>query len=270
MPWYPAVGAATQPLNPDMAFERLGFSADGSMTSVINSGGANVKSSYSTIGTTTNAWCGFRLYILGDNANRALIDISIDNGTSVAIPDIPVFGPLYGYMLEFPLAVPSGRVIKIRQQCSSTTRNFPMAVRGILADPSLAPGFASAEAIIAADTTNTRPSTVDVAFSSSGPTWTQLNAATSREYGAVHMAFQSNGTTPATGNDIVPVVALGAAAAEAEYDRINGYAAANSALIALTHGLTRKKIPSGSRVAGGCLATTPGSDAGRFGLIGFY
>lgn len=263
-------GGSSQPGNPDQSFENLGFSASGAPTA-LTTGSANTKSSYVVIGTTSNAWCGFWIN-LDNNAARWLIDISIDGGSTVAIPDIPLHNNSAVATNRFfmPLSVPAGSDVRFRAQSSTGSLVMLLGLQGVIANAALPPGFSSAEAIIAADTANTYASATNVAFSSSGPTWTELNAATSRDYGALFAMAMYNGTNQTTNQRISPCIGVGGSGSETEIGRWIGWTQNSASGIGNCMATIPTEIASGSRVSAGILAGTPSTNNGRIGLIGFH
>ncbi|WP_028970155.1 hypothetical protein [Sphingomonas sp. URHD0057] len=259
-------GGATQPLNPPITYEPLGYGATGTLISVPGAG-ANVKGAYTAIGATSSAWCGFELDINSPNSasNRYLLDIRI-GGATVILPNLFVQGG--SQRIYLPLQVPSGTLIEARVQCPTTSASLKIAISGHVASASLPPGFAAAVDIGGADTTNTLASTVDVAAASS-QVWTQLLAATSEAYGALLMSGSYNGTVPATAQTATMAVATGAAAAEVQIGKMGVITAVSNPTLSRAARLLELAIPSGTRLSGAFQAAAPGTDNFRFGLHGF-
>ena len=80
---------SSQPANPNITYEPLGFGTSGAMTSLTSGGSSNTKGSYGSIGTTSNAWCGFLLCTGTANiaTARYLLDIRIGSST-IILPDV--------------------------------------------------------------------------------------------------------------------------------------------------------------------------------------
>lgn len=267
----PPVVGSSQPGNPDISYEALGYtSGTGVMTSVASGSPANTKGSYVTIGTTTNAWCEFELQIWYNNNAFFTMDLRI--GGVVLLPDLWVGGgQWFGCNYRVPLRVPAGTLIEARCQATTATNPLNIGLVGTIAHTSLPPGFAAGERINPANGTNF-PNATNIPFSSSGPTWTQLAATTPRAYGAVLAGASYNGTNPGTLQNIKPVIGVDPAAGGSyvEYGFWNTHAQNSSAGINWNNRLFEQDIPAGASVAGAVRANTPGTDNARFWMIGFY
>jgi hypothetical protein len=265
-------GGATQPLNPDIGYERLGYGTDGSMTTITASGSANTLGSYTTVGATATAWCGLYLDLgKGSNAsNRYLVYVRI-NGTTILIQDIPYIPGAAGSgvnRLELPLQVPSGATVEVAIRSNTGSATLQVAVSGIPASTSLAPGYTSAVSITTPDTSTSRPSTIDVPLGSTA-SYTQLNASTSEAYGAILVCIEDNGTNPATAQQCTLLVATGAAASEVPIGAVAFTDTTAAPIIAHAYRTLKKAVASGTRMSAAALATTPGTDKVRVSLHGF-
>lgn len=258
-------GGATQPLNPAITYDPLGYGVNGSLTSLPGAG-ANVKGAYTTIGTSGSAWSGFDLDIGSPNSasNRYLLDIRI-GGATVILPNVYVQGG--GNRLYIPIQVGSGVLVEGRVQCQTTSASLKVGISGRVATTSLPPGFTTA-VDLGADTANTLAGTINVAAAST-QVWTELIAATSEAYGALLVVGGHNGTLPATAQTATMAVATGAAAAETQIGKLGTATSTSQPALSRAGRLLEVTIPSGTRLSGAFQAATPGTDAFRFGLHGF-
>jgi len=269
--FFTAPGAASQPGNPNATLESIGFAANGTPTQLTASATANVKGSYATIGTTTSAWCGFFLHIGVASASTArfLLDIRI-GGATVILPDFFVMpGTNIAGRVYVPLQIPASTLVEGRVQCSSTgSQTISFAMTGSVASASLAPGFTQATALNV-DTTNSRPSTIDIAETTSLTLpLTQLTASTAATYGAFIAVASASTATPGTAQHVTPVFATGASSSEVEFGRmlvnaLNTTAGINHGYQYLSH-----SVASGTRLSAGALAAATGDNI-RVGLYGF-
>lgn len=261
-------GTPTPVGNPNTVPENGGFQTDGGATAVAGHASSFNKSNYVTVATAAADWAGFTLWLWSTSNGRFLVDVRID-GTIFAVQNLFYFATTTPVAIPIPVAVGAGQTIEVRHQCTSGNITLNACVVGDLAASTEYPGFSAGESIIAASTGDNRPSATDIPTSSSGPTWTQINAATSRAYGAVLFTVAANATNPATGQDVTPLLGVGAASSEVELGRYMTWAFATSGGLILQYRLLRRSIASGARVAAGVLATTTG-DNFRFNVNGFY
>lgn len=261
-------GAGSAPANANDTYETLGLTSAGG--ALITASGLNTKGASADIGVTASQWSGFFLQLgPGSSASgRWLIDLSFDAFATVKVPNIFVQpGTGSGVMTVFiPLNVPAGTTISAKCQSSTSGGSIRAVCIGRVTNAASPPLFTSVAALIAADTTNTRPSTVDVPLTAA---WTQLNAATAATYGAVLALVSDNGTPPAAQN-VSLSLGVGAAAAEAAF--INwGATILNSApsMPRTASPIVYRSVPAGSRLTAKAEGGTPGSDNLRFQAFGF-
>lgn len=262
-------GAAT---NPDHTIQRLGLQSTGAGVSF--TAGSGSKGSYGAIGTTGAAISGFWLYggNISSGTHRVLVDLFTDgSGTTVKVPNIAFFpGGSRWHWVYIPLAVAGTTEIGAKVQ-GTTNVTFQLYIRAVTAHSSLAPGFANAEAIVAADTTNTRPASNTINATTSDTTWTELVASTSRAYGAILAQAQTTATPNPGGVGGNMALATGAASSEVIISdtpvRIN---TSNPQLDPFLS-LAQKSVASGTRLSGRILASNAGApDPFCMGAIGFY
>lgn len=272
--WISFASGSSSPVNPDNSFESLGFGTSGALTNVLG-GAANTKGSYSTIGTTSNQWSGF--WLIGgqsDNAGaRVLADVSIDNGSTVKVPNVYLRPGSGGNAsnstaLFFPINVPSSSVIRVRMQDSSGGTNMGFAVRGVITNANSPPCFDNAEALTAV-TATTRASSINTALVSS-VAWTEQVASTARAYGAM-MMLPGDSTVDPTNQIMNLALATGAAASETEvWRQALSVLAANPYYRGDDTQLIQKSFASGVRLSACALAASPGTSTVCVGLYGFY
>lgn len=259
---------SSQPANPNITYEPLGFGTSGAMTSLTSGGSSNTKGSYGSIGTTSNAWCGFLLCTGTANiaTARYLLDIRIGSST-IILPDYYIHAGTTASINRFvPLQVPTGTLIEARIQSQTASNTLPVAINGIVASTSLPPGFTQATALNV-DTTSTTPSTTNVPASSS-VSWTQLVASTASTYGAIMSSSDTTTTAWTTAQDYTIILATGASPSETEFFRYTAHTQAGTGLCQRSEGLAQKSISSGTRLSAACLAATPNSDNARVALYG--
>lgn len=264
-----AAGAAT---NPNTVWQRLGLQSDGNGVSV--TAGNTVKGTYTAIGTTGAAVCGFWLWVgeISNGTHRLLIDVFTDGvGTTVKIPNIAAFpGSGRWHRVWCPLAVAGSTDVGVKVQGTSGV-TVRMYIQAATAASDLAPGFANAEAIVAADTTNTRPASNSFNCTTNNTTWAEIANPTSRTYGAVLWQIQAT-ATPSPGS--LPgnaAIATGAAASEAIFDDFPVRISTSNPLIAPFMQCALKSLASGSRLSARVLSSSAGApDPYCAGAIGFY
>jgi hypothetical protein len=265
--------------NQDTDYELIGFGS-GAGTN-INSGGTNhSKGSYvqlaagGTAGVTVNDVAGLYLYIFVSSSGgvRFLVDISINGGSSALVTDLyaqpGTNTPGAGVPIYLPLNIPAGSDVQIRTQASTNNTTCNFAIIGVKRSAQSRPCFGNCEHIIAPDTTNTRPSGTNVPLSNA---WTQLNASTSRSYGALLGVMGDNGTNPATAQPISGAIGVGASSAEVEIGRWMATQLTTAPNLVRGYSpLFEKAVASGSRISARAYGATAGSDNLRFQVLGFY
>jgi len=260
-------GSGATYANANATTEMCDASVDGSGTTV-QASTSNVIGDYATLCTTAAAWSGFDLYVASSStaAARWLLTITLNNGSS-DLPPIyvqPGGGPSTGPVrLRFPIQVASGATVRIKAQSSTGSATVKTYIQGIVASATVPPGYTTVEAINAVDTTNTRPSTIDIPGTS---TWTQLSASTSATYGAMLMACGDNGTSNT--NQSVSI-AIGKGAGPTEFYR---WLAATHTSVPMMHhaasALIEHEVASGSAISAWAAATTT-TDNYRCHVLGF-
>lgn len=259
---------SSQPSNPNITYEPLGFGASGAMTSLTSGGSNNTKGSYGSIGTTSSAWCGFWLNtgIANIATARYLLDIRVGSST-IILPDYYIHaGTTAAINCFVPLKVAANTLIEARIQSQTASNTLRVALNGILASSTLPPGFDAATALNV-DTSATTPSTTNVPASSS-VSWTQLVASTAATYGAIMSASDTTTTAWTTAQDYTIILATGASSSEVEFFRYDAHTQAGTGLCQRSEGLAQKSIASGTRISAACLAATPNSDNARVAIYG--
>lgn len=266
MPGWTAMAAAvsTQPANPDIAYEPLGYGTDGALTPVVAGASVSVKGSYVTIGTTVNAWAGFYLEVSQVTASaRYALDIRA-GGTTIIVPDFYVEGA--GNTRVFiPLQVAAGTLLEARSQCTNASSTMRIAVSGRIAAANIPPAFTTMTALTTFDT-GTRPSTTAVPTAAT-IAWTQLVASTAAAYGALLIQV-GQGTIPATQQQATAYIAIGGAGSEVQIARMAAFAQTSSPSFVRAYRLIEKAIAAGTRLSAAMLA--PAADNGpRVSIHGF-
>lgn len=272
----PFAGSSGANQNLNNTYERLGQGAVGAGTQI--TAGSGSKGSYSaSLGTTSNAWSGFWvLFPTASTSNtRYLVDISIDNGSTVYAPNIyiePNSSNGAGICVVFiPLNVASGSVVKARAQGSGAGNVF-IWLLGIVTNSQSPPMFTTMAALTA-DTTNTRAGSSDIAMVASGSTtFSEGVSSTATQYGALLAIIGTSSVGQvSTGQAALLNLATGAAASETI---ITGWPVeailAATSFRASTPSLIYKTIPASTRLSGQVLAATVGAnDKFTLGLYGF-
>ena len=265
-------GGSATATNPNATWQRLGLQSNGS--GVLVTAGNGVKGSYTAIGTASAALCGIELWFgeIGSGTQRVLIDVFTDGvGTTVRVPNV-AFSPGSGrwFSAWLPVTVSNGAEVGVKMQGSSGITG-QVYVRGLVAASDLPPGFDNAEAIVAADTTNTRAASNSIEFTTSATTFTEIEDSTAREYGAI--LFQVSAPVAPT-NSLPGNVALATGAAASEViigDFPVRFTTATQPLIAPARATVLKTVASGTRLSGRLLTSNAGApDTMSMGAIGFY
>jgi hypothetical protein len=204
-------GGSATVVNPTRTLEHLGYvEANGKGTAVVT-GTASNKGSFVSIGTTTNALCGFTLRFNGGANGRYIVDLSTDNSTANLFPDLLVVTDV-GQVVDIfiPLKVPATTTIYARAQCTSATTTLNIAIDGLVASAQEFPGFDVVDKVLAPDTGTTRGNaSVNAAIASAAPTFATANASTSAAYGAFLMVPTGPGTAT-TNQELIYDFATGA------------------------------------------------------------
>lgn len=270
--FFPSAGSSSANLNLNNSEEKIGFATDGTTTTVTASGTANTKGSYVTIGTSSNDWAGFWLYVGPSSASsgRFIIDIR-RGGSTVIVPDLYVepSQSVQPVPVWIPLAVTAG-LIEARCQAGSGSQTVKVAIVGVVRNSQSAPMYTAMTAINV-DTTNTRASGTDIAVQgSAGTTYGDLSASLAAQYKAFLFSPGGNGTTPATSQQIALNFATGAAASEVEFSWHASWISNVAAPFgARAFKFIEKTINSAVRLSVKPVALTPGTDAIRVAAYGF-
>jgi hypothetical protein len=271
------ISFGSAPTNPNVTFEALGFGSNGAGTTITANASANAKGTGVPIATTSAAWTGFILYAANASAAslRWLIDLSFDGGSSwTAVSNVYTSANTAAQQSlaqRIPLIVPASTSVYARAQCSTGAATIKVALEGIVGGTTNAPGFTTFSSLLA-DTTNTRPSTIDVPLDDDGSSgWTQLISSTAATYGAIMGVVDGNGTVFGAAQAATVLLGTGAAASEVEIGR--WMVGLNTTTVGVTRGWgapVETSIPSGTRISAQIRAATPGAgpDNGRIGLYG--
>jgi hypothetical protein len=187
-------------------YELVGESG-GIGTTVTSSASANVKGSYTTIGTAGFSYDGFWLHITntqGGTAYRYMVDLAVNNGGSDQIIvanaffDGSIGGAYYqtagSFLPFFPVSVPKSGVLKAR--CSATTGSGTVAVsvQGMQGDNRIIRPFRG----VVNDTpfTNGDPTTGITTSGTTQSAWSGIIASTSVRYAAIYVSESSVGGNP--------------------------------------------------------------------------
>lgn len=263
---------ATSPVgNPDHTYELIGGGANGEGTIITAAGSGNTKGGWVQLSAATaGAWSGFRL-CLGRTSSgglRGLLDISFDGGVTVHAENIPFQSGSSPPWVEIliPLKAPAAADVRVRMQASTASGTVAIAIRGKTAAAGAAPGFDNMVSLTAVPATSLA-NDVDIGL---GDTWVTLVAATARTYGALLAVFSTNSLNPATTQDGLGSVGVGAASSEAVLASINLGLAAGQPSVRNGGLLIERATATGVRLAVKMKAATPGTDAFRCSLHAFY
>lgn len=270
--WISFASGGGSPSNLNTTYEEVGFgSGDG--TTITTTSPAHTKGAYAQlVASTANDWAGFWIVIGGSSsaAGRFLIDISLDGGSTVAIPNLftlpGAIATGQGPMFFVPLNVPAGSDVQVRAQSGTATQSFRIAMMGAIRNATSRPLYNTCTAISAADTTATFPGSTSIPLTN---TWAEMNPSTSATYGAVMANF---GATTAPGTAQLLSLAIGYGASTAEVEMIRTICAINTSSPTFRgcNGLTAEtSIPSGTRMVCRAYGGTPGSDFVVGQLFGF-
>lgn len=270
-----AGSAPEQPANPNISYEQLGWANDGAGTLLTADGAAFAKGAWVSLGTVADDWCGFDL-IMGaqsGSGQRSHIDIGVGAAGSQAaiISDVysstnPVGTTMAPAHAEVPLQIAAGTELWARMSSQTGGATQKVSVRGVLADPSLPPGFASCATLVE-----------NAAAGYAGPTNVTMDAAwallhtTAREYGALLMS-PGQGASSGAAQEIAILLGLGDAGSEAEFYRLKAQTV-NSNPMLKTAGdrlLIQRNIASGAKISAACVAANTAGNPIRIGLHGFY
>lgn len=254
--------------NLDTTYETVGITSVGAGT-LVTGGAANTKgAAYTQLSASTaSAWSGFWVMITAANSsgNRYLIDI----GTGAAAAEVALVPNIFAYpstagsgvqALFFPINVAAGTRISARVQSNGGSGSCQIAVMGEVSVAGSRPMYASVELLAAADTANTRPSSVSItSVNSAGTGWTQVVASTARQYGALIPNLGVTGSLPATAQSLSYRLATGAAASEVLFwQTLLSTAAANPYTGRMTNTPIYRTTPISTRVSAEVLVNTAG------------
>lgn len=207
--FFGSAGAAAQARNPQRTFDRFGFTSGGLL--VTNSNGSNALSAYQSLGTTTQALCAIDLVAMSPSSTASRYQASIKVDGVVVIAGLPFRLPSGSRKpIRIPLQVASGKLVEVAVRTSTNGASINFAAKGVVANSTDAPGFASAENIAALDTGGTAPSTIAV---QDAGTWVALSAATSREYGHLFLGLIAS-SAPVNGQRSTVLLSDGASGSE--------------------------------------------------------
>lgn len=201
-------GGGGSPVNIDTTVQHFGFGATGALTTVTANASNNTKGNWASLGTASSDLGGLLIF-LGFGAassTRYLVDIGVGDGTgggtTVIIPNIYSMPGTGGQNQSFDataLNIANGSQLWARCQSNTGGSAIGAAAIGFVRVAAVPPLWNSCELLVAADTTNSRPSTVSVtAVTSANTGWTQYLASTSRAYGALVPVFGQTSTNPTT------------------------------------------------------------------------
>lgn len=193
------------PLIASARYETLGAGVGTGTT--VTSGAINTKGLYSTLGTTSFQYDGiFLSFSTFSAAFRVRIDIAINTtADTIVVPDlfIDTTGGGGGETSEvfLPVSIPAGAAVKIRSQSNGAAVTFSTILCGYQTNSNGTRGFARCVSLT--DWTNTDP-TGSLTLSGTTQTgWAEIQASSSARVAALYVAFDSRGTSPASGIDIL-------------------------------------------------------------------
>jgi len=269
--YFGSAGASGANQNLDVEEEWLGFAADGATTLVQSGGTNNTKGSWTAIGTSTEDWAGFVLYLGPGSASSARYLVDIRVGGVTVVPDLYIepnqgFAPIPVFL---PLAITAG-LFEARIQAENSNRTLRIGIVGFVRSAQSAPMYSTMTALNV-DVANTRASASDIALQGSGgTTYGTLSASLAASYGAFLFSPGGSGAVPATSQQLDLHFATGAAAAEADFARHSTWIT-NTAASFLNRAmrLVERTIASGARLSVKPVVATPGTDTMRLAAYGF-
>lgn len=258
--------------NPNVTYEHIGFQADGSGTQVTASASANTKGSYATLGTSSQSWSEFEIYVAYASGNaRVMFDVSIDGGTSVKCPNVFAWPGgttlTAGQRIPIPMAVASGADIRIRMQATTGSTTAQFMVVGTVASGTEAPGYTTMTALNI-DTAATRASATNVSFDD---TWVSQLDPTAASYGAI-LAVLDGGAAAGTSNQAGTLdigVGTSGGGGEATIYRMPFNIATTGLTLRSVPKLIRVQVASGVRISAKADAAANPTDTVRVGMHGF-
>lgn len=250
------------PVNLDTDYEVAGIGTTGAGTTLTSAGSNTAGTPVQLLAASTFDYHGVVVVLGPENtsADRYMVDVSFDGGSTWAIPNLFVHNsattqwtPVY-----FPLSVGTGADIRARLRCSNAAKTKVVYVIGIKRQAASPPGYTSVVSLTA-DTTTTRPDNANVPLTN---TWTELITSTSDAYGGLLAIVGDNGSTPGTAQSALVTIGTGGSGSEA------AYAAPFSVFIGTANPIIRngfsrtfeKAIPSGTRLSARINATTTGDN----------
>lgn len=272
------------PQNIDTTYERVGFTATGTGTSIQAGAVANTKAAtFTTLSAATSgSFAGFWVFlqISSTSAARFLIDIAVGAAPSetVIVPDIFSTPGVVGVgeqILFCPINVAAGTRISARSQSSTGSATIQVAIIGEIRTANHPPLYNNCERVTT-NPTNTFPSGTDIAGVATADTgWVTLKDPTARTYGALlsMIGTQTSATAADNAQSVSFRLATGAAASEVWFFSTlsNGPATTSPSMPRFPLIPIYKTIPSGTRLAGEILLTTTSAQNTYSPLVlGFY
>lgn len=267
----------SQPANPDISYTYLGYDANGLGTQITSGGGANTKGAWTSLGVLSSDICEFDLIVAAATSAgaRVVCDVGIgpnSGAVTTIVPDLYEVTSQVGTThapesVTIPLKLAAGQEVWARIAAQGSGQTQLVSLRGIVADPSLPPGFDNC-AVIHGNGANVRAGSISVPSDSA--TYTELVASSARSYGAV---LCSVGQTTTTGANMALGIrwGIGASGSETDFLRTSVYANASNPILK-TGGdrrLVRKSFASGIRFAVRATSATT-TETLYTGLHGFY
>jgi len=273
----PSTGGGGQPSNPNISYEHLGYDANGLGTQITSGGGANTKGAWTSLGVLSSDICEFDLIVAAANSSgsRVVCDVGIgpnSGAVTTIVPDLYEVTSQVGTThapesVPIPLKLAAGQEVWARIAAQGSGQTQLVSLRGIVADPSLPPGFDNC-AVIHGNGANVRAGSISVPSDSA--TYTELVASSARSYGAV---LCSVGQTTTTGSNMALGIrwGIGASGSETDFLRTSVYANTSNPILKTggVRRLVRKSFASGIRFA---VRATSANTTETFyaGLHGFY
>lgn len=277
------------PSNIDTSYERAGFTATGTGTTITAGAPANTKAAtYTTLAASTaSAWAGFWVFIQTASTNGARYAIDIASGASTSEVDlVPNFPALpgtanTGIVVAFvPLNVAAGTRLSARCKSSSASASCTVSLLGEVRTANHPPLWNSAEVVSstpAGSPTPSFPSNTNLTGVSTSDTgWTTIAASTARTYGALVTVLGTQ--TSEVAADTAQAVSFrlgtgGSGATDATwfFSTPCGAAITQPTIPRFPSLPIYKSIPSGTRLAGEVLmATTSAQNVFSPYVLGFY
>lgn len=264
----PLGGGSSKPNNPALTYEALGFSSGAGVT--LTAGSANVLGSYATIGTTSNALCGFYIDVVNFSNTSARYQVNVrTGGSTVILSNYQIVPSLGSIRVRVPIAIATSTLVEMALRSSSATATCKAMIVGIIDSSTTAAGLSSATDLVGASTASTYAGTADVPISD---TWTELVASSAATYSAILPVVSISPTAnPTVGQSTGLIIGTGASSSEVQFGPSQIFTLSGTSPFAVLASLIpiEASISSGTRIAAKLTASNNATgDVLRVGLWG--